>query len=270
MAQRRAGEPLEVVRARAGDAEPARGFVEAVVGASSSGRFGVIAEVKRRSPSAGLIRPEYAREGGEDGFDPVRIARAYSRGGASAISCLTDDKFFGGKLAFLQQIKDAVALPVLRKDFLIDPWQVYEARAAGADAILLIAECLPTALLDEMLGVAGNLGMGTLLEIHDAANLDRALDALARAPGPTLLGINNRDLKAMTTDLGHSVRVAEGLGGRFDRSRLVSESGIRTGADLARLAAADIRAVLIGEHLMRQPDPGAALEALLADAESAG
>jgi indole-3-glycerol phosphate synthase len=231
----------------------------------SPGPVAIIAEIKRRSPSAGLIRPDYAGEG----FQPERIARLYANHGASAISCLTDEKFFGGKPAFIARVKAACDLPVLRKDFLIDPRQVWESRLLGADAVLLIAECLPGGALGELADEAAAAGLACLIEIHDEANLERALALVGgpSIPGAAetrrLLGINNRDLATMTTDLAHTLRLAARIPPEA-RRMLVSESGIRRREDLDALAAAGATAALVGESLMRDPDPGAALAHLLA------
>jgi indole-3-glycerol phosphate synthase len=235
-----------------------RGFFEALTSpAAEPSQTRIIAEIKRRSPSAGLIRPEYD----EDGFDPAVIAQQYSQAGASAISCLTDEKFFGGDLRFLRIIKNTVDLPVLRKDFMIDPYQVHEARAHGADAVLLIAECLSDNLIREMLALSNDLGLSTLLEVHSRENLLRALPILAESHNPrTLLGINNRDLTRMITDLAHTTDLLSHVP---DRSILVSESGIRTHDNLAHLREHRVHITLIGEHLMRQPHPGKALELML-------
>lgn len=249
--------PRSELIARCRDLGPARDFVGSLLSRASTGSTAVIAEVKRRSPSAGLIRSEYDGIG----FDPSVIAQQYSKAGASAISCLTDEKFFGGDPRFVQRIRERVDLPVLRKDFMIDPYQVYEARAMGADAILLIAECLTDEQIAEMLDLASELSMGTLLESHDPSNLDRMLRLVEAVDhGRYLIGINNRDLRTMTTDLAHTTDLVDRVP---DRSLLVSESGIRTASDLAMLRAHGIGIVLVGEHLMRQEAPGAALEELL-------
>lgn len=239
--------------------EPARNFFAAVTRARHPGHVAVIAEVKRRSPSAGLMRPEY--EG--DAFRPEAIAAAYHRAGAAAISCLTDDRYFGGSLAYIERIRDAVPLPVLRKDFIIDSWQVWESRAAGADAVLLIAECLHEGELIDLTILAQRLGMTVLLEVHGMESLLRVRPHVG-FPHPSygLLGINNRDLDTMRVDVNHTLRLADMV---EDRSTLVSESGITSTADLARLHGAGIRIVLVGEHLMKQSDPGAALAALLGE-----
>ncbi len=258
LAAARSRVPLAELRSRAADAQPPRGFFEALTGPIAPDRTRVIAEVKRRSPSAGLIRPEY--EGG--GFDPEFIARQYSEAGASAISCLTDEKFFGGCLDFIRRVKAATTLPVLRKDFIIDPYQIVEARAHDADAVLLIAECLPDDQIRDMLALACELGLSVLLEVHSKANLLRVQPIMSESThARILLGINNRDLTRMVTDLSHTTDL---IGLVDDPSILVSESGIRTRGDLARLRASGVHSVLLGEHLMRQPHPGSALRELLA------
>lgn len=249
----RAKAPLEDVQAKADDTPNPRNFCTALT--RPEGTLRVIAEVKRASPSAGLIRED---------FDPVAIAQAYERAGAAAISCLTDEKYFRGSLDYLTQIKQAVALPVLRKDFIIDPYQVYEARAAGADAILLIAECLTEPQLMDLLILATELKLSILLEVHDLESLVQVKRHLTfPKPGYTLLGINNRDLKTMTTSLDHTIDL---LGEVPDKSVLVSESGIRTHEDIKRLADHGVHRVLVGEHLMKQKDPGAALSAMMGKA----
>jgi indole-3-glycerol phosphate synthase len=249
--------PLDVMRQRAEATAQPRNFFAAVTRHAHASHTSVIAEIKRMSPSAGLIRAEYAG----DGFCPETIALAYRQAGASAISCLTDERFFGGHLSFLERVKGATPLPVLRKDFLIDPWQLYESRAAGADAVLLIAECLTESLMVDMLILAQQLHLTTLLEVHDMENLLRVRPHVGFPhAGYSLLGINNRDLTTMRVDLSHTLRLADLV---EDRSVLVSESGIQTPADLARLRAEGVRIVLVGEHLMRQADPGAALRALI-------
>lgn len=242
---------LEDCRKKARDAEPARNFFAAVTRPVKQLR--VIAEVKKASPSAGVIRPD---------FDPVAIARAYHENGAAAISCLTDEKFFQGSLDYIAQIKQAVPLPVLRKDFIVDPYQIYEARAAGADAILLIAECLPDeARLIDMMILATELKLTTLVEVHDVENLLKVRPHIGfPIESYCLLGINNRNLKTMTTDLGHTLRMLEMV---ENPDILVSESGIRTHEDVQRLANAGVHRVLVGEHLMRQPDVGQALRELI-------
>lgn len=254
-------ESLAQLESKIARSSPTRDFFGALVADShatpNSPRTRVIAEVKRKSPSAGLIRPEYAL----DGFLPEIIAQQYSKAGASAISCLTDEKFFGGHLSFLQRIKDAVALPVLRKDFIIDPYQLYQARAYGADAILLIAECLTDKQISQMLDLASILNLGVLLEIHSKANLLR-VQPLMRASSnkKVLLGINNRDLDRMITNIANTTDLVNLV---EDRSILVSESGIKNATNLAHLRYHGVSIVLVGESLMRQQDPGKALSALL-------
>jgi indole-3-glycerol phosphate synthase len=261
--------PIDELRAAARDAAPPRNFFRALTAREKDdASVRVIAEVKRKSPSAGWMRSEYepgpADAGaGPGGFDPAGIAQAYERAGASAISCLTDERFFAGDLAFIERIKAAVSLPVLRKDFILDPWQVYESRAAGADAVLLIGECLRESELIDLMILSHELNMTVLLEFHDPENYFRVRPHIGFPDKThTLLGINNRDLSTMTTDLGHTLRMVNFI---EDTSLLVSESGIRTPEDIARLAGVDVRIVLVGEHLMKQADPGAALSELLAD-----
>jgi len=253
--------PFKDLEIEVAQAEPPRNFFAAVVNRPDPDATAVIAEVKRKSPSAGWIRPEYEPNGERDGFEPEVIAQRYSEAGASAISCLTDQKFFGGNLGYIQRIKDACPLPVLRKDFIIDPWQMWESRAAGADAVLLIAECLTESAIVDLLILGRQLQMTTLLEVHSMENLLRVRPHIGFPhAGYNLLGINNRDLTTMTTDLNHTTRLVDLVD---EPSVLVSESGIRTRADLERLRGAGVHIVLVGEHLMRQDDPGAALAELL-------
>jgi indole-3-glycerol phosphate synthase len=230
------------LRARAADAPPTRGFAAAL---RSPAEVRLLAEVKRRSPSAGEIRP---------GADPVEVARAYHEGGAAAVSVLTDREYFGGELDFLRAVRAGVELPALRKDFVIDPLQLWEARAAGADAVLLIVRILDDARLRDLLALAGELGMAALVEVHDAEEMRRALEA-----GSSLVGVNNRDLATFHTDLELSLRLAAETPPGVT---LVAESGIRTAADVDRLGAAGIDAILVGESLMRQPELRAAAAAL--------
>lgn len=206
----------------------------------------VIAEVKKASPSADVIRAD---------FDPVAIAQTYAAHGAAAISVLTDEPFFQGSLSYLSDIRAAVEPPLLRKDFILDRYQILEARAAGADAVLLIAEILGDDELLSLRRAAEALGMQCLVELHDPENLQRVIDSGAR-----LIGVNNRDLRTFATRLEHTVEAAPLLPAGCC---LVSESGIRTRGDVERLAAAGVRAVLVGETLMRAPDIGAALDELL-------
>jgi len=215
-------------------ADAPRGFAAAL---RRSGEVRLLAEVKRRSPSAGDIRP---------GADPAEVARAYVQGGAAALSVLTDRDYFGGDLAFLRAVRAAVPVPVIRKDFLIDPVQVWEARAAGADAVLLIARILDPPLLKELHDLARELGMDALVEAHTEPELERALDA-----GATLVGVNNRDLDTFVTDLELSVRLAPRVPAGVT---YVAESGIRTAEDVDRLGEAGVDAILVGESLMRQAE----------------
>jgi len=253
-------EPVEALEAMIAHAEPTRDFFGALVDPTET-RTRIIAEVKRQSPSAGLIRPEYGFNNGQDGFRPGFIAQQYSNAGASAISCLTDEKFFGGSLPFINQIKSAVRLPVIRKDFILDPYQITQSRAYGADAVLLIAECLDDAQINEMLELAHTLDLAVLLEVHSRSNLLRVQPIIAASTHKrVLLGINNRDLTRMVTDLAHTTDLVDLVD---DRSILVSESGIKAHADLAKLAEHGVYIALVGEHLMRQSNPGDALAALL-------
>lgn len=257
----RSEKPMRELEAEVAQAEPPRNFFRAVTKQGRSegaGGTAVIAEIKRRSPSAGLMRPEYEGRA----FDPASIALSYHRAGAAAISCLTDERYFGGSLASIGEIKDAVPLPVLRKDFIIDEIQLWESRAAGADAVLLIGEVLNERQIVDMLILAQQLRLTVLLEVHSTENLLRVRPHVG-FPHPTycLLGINNRDLTTMTTDMNHTLRLVDLV---EDPGVLVSESGIRGPEDLSRLRDAGVRIVLVGEHLMRQPDPGAALADLLA------
>jgi indole-3-glycerol phosphate synthase len=207
----------------------------------------VLAEIKRASPSAGPIRP---------GAEPAAIAREYADAGAAAISVLTDRDFFNGDIAFLEPCKRAVQIPILRKDFLIDPDQVYEGMMFGADAVLLIVAALPGDALATMMQATRDCRVETLVEVHDEAELDRAL-----AAGATLVGVNHRDLRTFAIDMS----LTERLGKRVPPGVvLVAESGIRTAADVRRLGDAGAHAVLVGEQLMRAPSPGAALRELLA------
>ncbi len=206
----------------------------------------IIAEVKKASPSAGVIRAD---------FDPAAIARIYERHGAACISVLTDRPFFQGDLRYLSLVREQVSLPLLRKDFILDRYQLLEARAAGADAALLIAEVLPGDLLAQLYRDALELGLHVLVELHDAEQLPRVLDC-----GASLIGINNRDLRRFETRLEQTLELV----GKIPPDRcLVSESGIKTHADLQRLEAAGVKAVLVGETLMRAADIGAELDCLM-------
>jgi indole-3-glycerol phosphate synthase len=255
IAQRCAQTSIEQFKERIAALPRPRNFHQAVTRKATGKNarpLNLIAEVKKASPSAGLIRPD---------FDPVNIARIYESAGANALSVLTDEKYFQGHLSYIQAVRDAVKLPVLRKDFLIDPWQVYESRAAGADAILLIAECLETGQMIDLQILATELNMTCLIEVHDLENLMRIRDHVIGFPHRqySLLGINNRDLRTFKTDLGTTLRMAELV---EDRSVLVSESGINTRADITKLAEAGVSAVLVGESLMRSPDIAAKIRDL--------
>ena len=247
--------PLEQWKAAAAAGPAVRNFFAAVTRPPRR-RVNLIAEVKRASPSAGVIR---------DDFDPVAIARQYEAGGASAISVLTDEKYFKGSLSYLAAVREAVTLPVLRKDFLIDPVQVYEARAAGADAVLLIAAALPAGRLLDLMILAAELKMTALVEVHDADELMQVRSAVGfphRSYG--LLGINNRDLTTFRVDLNTTLR----LGGMVDASvPIVSESGIKTRQDVERLRAGGVGGILVGETLMRCPDIPAGIEELIGPEE---
>ena len=242
--------PLDEMKERATAADAARNFFTAVT--RPKGQLRVIAEIKRASPSAGVIRQD---------FDPIEIALAYYENGAAAISCLTDKKYFQGRLEYIELIRQAVPLPVLRKDFLISAYQVYEARAAGADAILLICECLSESLLLDLTILATELKMTTLVEVHAVESLLKVRPHIGFPhPGYMLLGINNRDLTSMTTDLNHTLRLLEMV---EDVDIVVSESGIQSHEDVQRLRQGGVDRILVGEHLMRQPDVGAALRKLI-------
>lgn len=232
------------LRERALAAEPPRDFAAAL----RRPGLQVIAEVKRASPSAGVIRPD---------FDPPALAASYARGGAAALSVLTDLPHFQGTLGHLQAARAAVALPVLRKDFTLGPYHVFEARAAGADAVLLIVALLDDTALRDLLALARELRMAALVEVHDPPEVDRAL-----AAGASLIGINNRDLRTFKTDLGTTLRMAELV---EDRSVLVSESGIHSAEDVGKLADAGVRAILVGESLMRSDDIGGKIRMLMGE-----
>ncbi len=219
-----------------------RNFYKAVTAPNPRG-INVIAEVKKASPSAGLIRED---------FDPVAIAQTYEKCGASAISVLTDEKYFQGRLEYIDQVRRAVKLPVMRKDFIIDIWQVYEARAAGADAILLIAEAVKPGELMDLMIAAAELTLTVLLEVHQADSLLKVRSLIGfPKKGYSILGINNRDLTTMQVDLNTTGRLAGLLD---EHSALVAESGIKTRADVEKLKSVGVRAVLIGQTLCEHPD----------------
>jgi indole-3-glycerol phosphate synthase len=243
VAEESARRPLEELRDFAELAPPPRPFAAAL---ARPGRVNVIAEHKRRSPSRGAIRED---------LEPADVARGYEGAGAAALSVLTDEPFFGGRIEHLIAARGATSLPVLRKDFVVDPWQVWEARAAAADAVLLIVAALGDDDLKGLLALAGDAGLEALVEVHDRGELDRALGAGAR-----IVGINNRNLKTMDVSLDTALSLAPTLP---DGVVAVAESGIRTGDDIRRLREAGFHAFLVGERLMSAPDPGAALRSLL-------
>lgn len=240
--------PLDRLRRGLGDAPPVRGFADALAMRVDAGRAAVIAEIKKASPSKGVLRPR---------FFPSEIAASYERAGAACLSVLTDVDFFQGNDGYLAEARGACGLPVIRKDFIIDPYQVYEARAIGADCILLIVACLEDRQLGELSGLAAELGMDVLVEVHDARELDRAL----RVPG-RLVGVNNRDLRTFDVRLETTIGLLENI----PRDRLaVSESGIHTREDVARLRRHGVNAFLVGEAFMRAEDPGSMLSELFGD-----
>jgi indole-3-glycerol phosphate synthase len=245
VAERRARRPQAELVARARDAAPPRGFARALEAAIASGRAGVIAEVKKASPSKGVLRAD---------FRPAEIAMSYERGGAACLSVLTDVDFFQGHDDFLVQARAACALPVLRKDFTLDEYQVYEARVLGADAVLLIVAALDDARLGGLCDLALGLGLDVLVEVHDADELERALQTAS-----PLIGINNRNLRSFEVSLDTTLALR---GAVPDDRRLVTESGILARTDVARMRAAGVQAFLVGEAFMRAEEPGEALRAL--------
>jgi indole-3-glycerol phosphate synthase len=247
VAERRTRVPLAELRARAGDASPVRGFADALGARIERGEAAVIAEVKKASPSRGVIRAD---------FDPAAIARSYAAGGAACLSVLTDVDFFQGADGYLVAAREACQLPVLRKDFVVDEYQLIEARALGADAVLLIAAALDDAQLADFAALASALGLDALAEVHDAAELERVL----RLPLP-LVGINNRDLRTFEVSLDATLALKEMV--PADRM-LVTESGILAPPDVRRMRDAGVHAFLVGEAFMRAADPGAALRSLFA------
>lgn len=227
------------------DAPPVRDFFDAL---SGGGPIRLIAEVKKASPSKGLIRED---------FRPIEIATIYEQHGASCISVLTDRPYFQGSLDYLREIRSATDTPLLRKDFILDPYQLLEARVAGADAVLLIAECLDDDSLKKLHEETLKLGMTPLVECYEPANLPRVLEI-----GAELIGVNNRDLRTFQTDLHHTVRMRERVG---QNCVLVGESGIHSRADVELLQSAGVNAILVGESLMASPDIGAAVDCLLGE-----
>ena len=253
VAERRARVPLVELRARCRDRAPTRDFLGALrrdadATARRRGTIRVVAEIKKASPSRGVIRPD---------FDPPALARSYAAAGASALSVLTDAPFFQGSLGHLAAVRGAVALPILRKDFHVEPYQLWEARDAGADAVLLIAAALPPRQLQDLAGLARDLGLAALVEVHARPELDAAV-----ASGAVAIGINNRDLRTFEV----SLETTFGLLPHVPAAAvLVSESGIAEPAQVARLAAAGADAILVGEGLLRHADVGGALRRLVGD-----
>lgn len=241
---RREREPLAALERRAAAANPRGPQFESALAAA--GRVNVIAECKRRSPSRGVLAPVY---------DPVAVARQYESGGAAAISVLTEPTFFDGALDHLTAVRAAVALPLLRKDFIVDDYQLFEARAAGADAILLIVAALEQEVLTRLQQRAAELGLATLVEVHNEEELARALDGGAR-----LIGVNNRNLRTLSVDVKASYRLAAQIPADVVA---VSESGLQSRGDLEKLSAAGYRAFLIGERFMTDSNPAAAIRELI-------
>lgn len=250
----RSGIGLDELKARAAEAPPPRNFFAAVT-REPLRLVNLIAEIKKASPSAGVIRED---------FDPPAIARAYAAAGAAAISVLTDEQYFQGRLEYVQVVRREVDLPILRKDFIIDPYQVYQSRAAGADAILLIAAALKGGQLLDLMILAAELRMTSLVEVH---GIDELLSIRSVIGFPhraySLLGINNRDLTTFSVDIGTTLRLAEMAG---DDVKIVSESGIKTRRDVERLKAVGVSAILVGETLMRSDDVAEGVETLLGPA----
>jgi indole-3-glycerol phosphate synthase len=249
VATAKAAMPLDEVKQAARNADRPRGFGRALMDAAAAGRAGLIAEIKKASPSGGMIRAE---------FDPAALAVAYAQAGAACLSVLTEQKYFQGEPAHLHAARAAVKLPVLRKDFMLDEWQVYESRAMGADCILLIMAALDDAQARDLEALARALDMDVLVEVHDEAELERALGL--QTP---LLGINNRNLKTLVTTL----ETTETLTRLSPPDRfIISESGIKVNADIERLRALCVQGFLVGESLLRQPDVGEAVRRLLGTA----
>lgn len=235
--------PIDNLRAQLTDAPPVRSFFNAL---AADGPIKLIAEVKKASPSKGVIRED---------FNPVEIAKTYAASGATCISVLTDEHFFQGDIEYLRAIRKEVDIPLLRKDFILDTYQLVEARVAGADAVLLIAECLDDCNLRKLHNEAIELGMTPLVEFYEPANLARVVEA-----GATLIGINNRDLRTFETDLNHTIRLRQQIA---DDHVVVGESGIHTPDDVKLLADNRVDAILVGESLMSKPDISAAVKNLL-------
>jgi indole-3-glycerol phosphate synthase len=254
VAERRRSRPTGELERLAREADPPRGFADALGRAMAGGGTAVIAEIKKASPSKGVIRAD---------FDPVAIAESYQAGGATCLSVLTDQDFFAGHDRYLQAARAAVAVPVLRKDFIVDAYQVLETRALGADCLLLIVAALEPGRLRELYDLAVSVGLDVLVEVHDEGELELALGLGAR-----LVGINNRDLRTFETRLETTFALVTLLAGRSpdgaagERVVVVTESGIHKREDVATMHRAGVHAFLVGEALMRAPDPGAALRAL--------
>jgi indole-3-glycerol phosphate synthase len=240
--------PLESIVGDLRGVLPPRDFYEALEG---GGRLRIIAEIKKASPSKGVLRED---------FDPVKIALGYEKGGAAALSVLTDEEFFMGSLQYLRAIREAVDIPLLRKDFIIDPYQVYESRLYGADALLLIVSALGQDELKELLTLTHSFGMNAVVEVHDESELERALDA-----GSRIIGINNRDLRTFEVDLGVSARLSRNIP---EGVIAIAESGISSCDDIKKLMAQGVHVFLIGETFMKAADPGAELKNLLSPFQS--
>lgn len=243
IARRKETISIDALKAQLSEAPPVRNFIQAI---DAQNEVSLIAEVKKASPSKGIIRAD---------FHPVSIAQSYESAGATCISCLTDEIFFQGKLEFLTAIREVSQIPILRKDFILDEYQVYEARVAGADAILLIAECLSESRLNQILEKAHELGMTALVELYEESNVEPVVRS-----GAKLIGVNNRDLRTFEVDLHHTIRMREKI--PTDRL-LVAESGIGENSEVELLHNAGIDAILVGESLMRQSDVQAAVRKLL-------
>ncbi len=246
VAHKKALQGVQVLQEKLIDAPPVRSFRSAL---TSGAKPALIAEVKHASPSKGIIRHE---------FDPVAIARAYQRGGAQCLSVLTDERYFRGSLQYLCDVRNAVDIPILRKDFMIDPWQILESRASGADAILLIVAALTPDCLHEMLATAAEYGMCALVEVHDEHEMREALEA-----GATTIGINNRDLHTFNTSLKVTIDLVPAMR-NTPGTIVVSESGISSPADVAKLRQAGVDAILVGEAFMREADVENAVRQLMA------
>ncbi|MEE9493397.1 MAG: indole-3-glycerol phosphate synthase TrpC [Gammaproteobacteria bacterium] len=245
VAERRARVNLQAIRQQAGNADKTRGFIYALQQQVATNQAAVIAEIKKASPSKGVIRED---------FEPAVIAASYQRGGATCLSVLTDIDFFQGSDAYLQQARSAVSLPVLRKDFTIDPWQIYEARSLNADCILLIVAALTDQQLQELLGITHELGMDALVEVHDTEEMARALALPAR-----LIGVNNRNLRTFETSLDTTLTLKKD----FPADRLlVTESGIHSREDVDKMRTNGIHTFLVGEAFMRADEPGEKLNEL--------